>query len=596
MDSYQETCNSFTWDQARATLDGLPNDRGLNIAYEAVDRHVNGGRGHLVAIRWLPKSGETVDVTYAELARRTNRFAGALHQLGYRGGHGVATLSGRVLDLYVAALGTLKGGGVYTPLFSAFGPDPIAMRMNLGRIDVLVTTAVLYRRKVAALRLDLPHLKHVLLIGGGASEFDDSSVVDLDELLASAPDHFDIPPTDPESRALLHFTSGTTGEPKGAIHVHEAVVAHAATGQMVLDLKAGDIFWCTADPGWVTGTSYGIISPLVNGVTSIVDEAEFDAERWYRTLQDQRVNVFYTAPTALRMLQRVGAEAAADFDLPALRLVASVGEPLDPESVQWARDVFGVPVLDNWWQTETGGIMVANYRTELVKPGSMGRPVPGISVGLLRCDEEGEIERDHGGKPIEITATDEVGELSIEVGWPSMFRGYLDQDERYAQSFDGGWYHSGDLARRDADGYYWFVGRNNDVIKSAGHLIGPFEVESALTEHPAVVEAAVIGKPEPTVGAVVKAFVVLAAGYQSSEELRRELLGHARKRLGAAVAPREVDFVDDLPHTRSGKIMRRLLKARELGLDEGDVSTLEHPMAAGPDRTFKRSSSRQEST
>ncbi len=566
---------SSPWDEARNRLDGLPNGRGLNIAHEALDRHVVHGRGDHVAIRWLPRNGDAVSFTYQDLVDRTNRFANALDSLGHHAEHGVATLAGRIPDLYVAALGTLKSRGVYTPLFSAFGPDPISMRLNLGRIGVLVTTATQYRRKVAAIRPDLPFLQHVLISGDGAEDFDDPTVLDLNQLLEQAPNLYEISPTDPEDRALLHFTSGTTGTPKGALHVHQAVEAHAETGRLALDLRGGDSFWCTADPGWVTGTSYGIISPLVNGVTSIVDEADFDAERWYRTLQDQRISVFYTAPTALRMLQRAGADLAESFELSALRLVASVGEPLDPESVIWAQRVFDVPVLDNWWQTETGGIMISNLKDRLVKPGSMGKPLPGITAGLLKCDDHGELEVGPDGDPVEITEADEVGELALEAGWPSMFRGYLDNDERYRACFAGRWYHSGDLARRDSDGYYWFVGRNDDVIKSAGHLIGPFEVESALTEHPAVVEAGVIGKPDERVGNIVKAFVVLAKDFSASEELRRDLIGHARRRLGAAVAPREIEFSASLPHTRSGKIMRRLLRARELNLDEGDTSTLE---------------------
>ena len=577
MTTHDSRQQSSSWDTARAKLAGLPGG-GLNIAHEALDRHRAGPRADTVAIRWLPKVGPPVELTYRTLADTTDRFANVLASLGHRGGHGVATLSGRVPDLYVAALGTLKSGGIYTPLFSAFGPDPIAMRMNLGRIGVLVTTPTLYRRKVAKIRDELPHLRHVLLVGDGAGEMaDGESILALDEAMAGASTEYAIAATSAEDRALLHFTSGTTGRPKGAIHVHEAVVAHGETGRLVLDLGPGDVFWCTADPGWVTGTSYGIISPLVNGVTSIVDEAEFDGERWYRTLAEQAVNVFYTAPTALRMLKRLGTDLAREHDYPALRLVASVGEPLDPETVEWTQETFGVPVLDNWWQTETGGIMIANRRTQPVKPGSMGTPLPGIHAGLLELDDEGEPVLDEHGQPIEISAVDEVGELALEPGWPSMFRGYLDNEERYRQAFVGNWYRSGDLARRDADGYYWFVGRNNDVIKSAGHLIGPFEVESALTEHPAVVEAAVIGKPDPTVGAIVKAFVVLTADRLPSAELERELIGHARRKLGSAVAPREIEIVDDVPHTRSGKIMRRLLKARELGLDEGDTSTLETP-------------------
>ncbi|NNF55115.1 MAG: acetate--CoA ligase [Acidimicrobiales bacterium] len=566
---------SSQWDEARNRLDGLPEGRGLNIAYEALDRHALHGRGDQVAIQWVPREGDAVSLTYQDLVDRTNRFANALAELGYETGHGVATLAGRIPDLYVAALGTLKSRGIYTPLFSAFGPDPIAMRLNLGRIAVLVTTAAQYRRKVAALRPDLPSLQHVLISGDGAEEIDDPTVLDLNQLLERAADHYEIGPTDPEDRALLHFTSGTTGTPKGALHVHQAVEGHAETGRLALDLRSSDTFWCTADPGWVTGTSYGIISPLVNGVTSIVDEADFDPERWYRILQDQQVSVFYTAPTALRMLQRAGDELAAGHKFPSLRLVASVGEPLDPESVIWAQRVFQVPVLDNWWQTETGGIMISNLIDHPVKPGSMGKPLPGITAGLLKCDEQGELVVGHDGDPVEITTADEVGELALEAGWPSMFRGYLDNEERYRACFAGRWYHSGDLARRDSDGYFWFVGRNDDVIKSAGHLIGPFEVESALTEHPAVVEAGVIGKPDERVGNIVKAFVVLANSYAPSEELRRDLIGHARSRLGAAVAPREIQFSTSLPHTRSGKIMRRLLRARELNLDEGDTSTLE---------------------
>ena len=574
VDSYAELRDRFDWDEARSLFDGPPAG-GLNIGYEAVDRHVLNGHGAEIAIRWLPKVGQPMDLSFDDLARRSNRFVNAMESLGYEGRHGVATLVGRVPDLYVVALGTLKGGGVYTPLFSAFGPDPIAMRMKLGRIEILVTTALMYRRKVAAIRNDLPDLSHVLIIGDGADDIDDPTVLSLAGLLDGVDDSPSEIGTGPESRALLHFTSGTTGRPKGAVHVHEAAVAHAITGQWVLDLHPGDIYWCTADPGWVTGTSYGIISPLINRVTTVVDEAEFNAERWYGIVEEHRVEVFYTSPTALRMLQRVGTDLPGAHDLSSLRLVASVGEPLDPESLLWAREVFGVPVLDNWWQTETGAIMIANLLSERVKPGSMGRPLPGIRAGLLRCDADGELEIGPEGKPFEIDASGEVGELALRVGWPSMFREYLDDAERYERCFNDGWYRSGDLAKRDVDGYYWFVGRNNDVIKSAGHLIGPFEVESALTEHPAVVEAGVIGKPEPTVGAIVKAFVVLSRGHEPSKKLSRELIGHSRKRLGAAVAPREIEFVENLPHTRSGKIMRRLLKARELGLDEGDTSTLE---------------------
>jgi acetyl-CoA synthetase len=346
-----------------------------------------------------------------------------------------------------------------------------------------------------------------------------------------------------------------------------------------LDLHPDDIYWCTADPGWVTGMSYGVITPLLHGVTSIVDETDFDADRWYRILQDQNVSVWYTAPTAIRMLIKAGAEVAQAYRFPRLRFIASVGEPLNPEAVWWGKRVLGLPIHDNWWQTETGGIMIANTPAFDIKPGSMGRPLPGVDACVVRHGDDGSVSV--------IDEPDVEGELALRSGWPSMFRGYLHQEERYRKSFTDGLYLTGDLVKRDSDGYFWFVGRADDVIKSAGHLIGPFEVESTLTDHPAVAEAAVIGIPDPTVGEVVKAFVTVKDGFDADEGLRLELLGHARKRLGAAVAPKSIEFVDSLPHTRSGKIMRRLLKARELGLPEGDTSTIEaapDPQAAGVPR------------
>ena len=564
LDDYERVRRSFTWTDARAALDGLPGG-GLNIAYEAVDRHLVHGKAEKVALRWLGRDDSVRDITYGVLAAQSNRFANVLASLGVGKGDRVYSLLGRVPDLYVAALGTLKNGSVYSPLFSAFGPEPIKARMSIGDAKVLVTTEAFYKRKVAAWRKEVETLEHVLLIDRKDDSLAQTTICLADAMAAASPD-FEIARTEPEDMALLHFTSGTTGRPKGAIHVHEAVVAHHATGRFALDLHEDDVFWCTADPGWVTGTSYGIVAPLTAGVTMIVDQADFDAERWYEILREQKVNVWYTAPTAIRMLMKLDSAATDKRELPQLRFIASVGEPLNPEAVMWGVDAFGLPIHDNWWQTETGGIMIANYRSMDVKPGSMGRPLPGIEAAIVR--------RKNGSVDV-AAAPNTVGELALKTGWPSMMRGYLHEDERYRKCFAGDWYLTGDLAMRDEDGYFWFVGRDDDVIKSAGHLIGPFEVESALMEHTAVAEAAVIGKPDATVGEMVKAFVGLNDGYEPSEALRRELLGHARKRLGSAVAPKEIDFRANLPKTRSGKIMRRLLKARELGLPEGDLSTLE---------------------
>lgn len=564
---YARACETFSWRQAREDLDGLPGGLGINIAHEAVDRHAAGPLATHTAWIWLSKNGARKTFSYADLHKWTNRFANVLGSLGVTEGERVFVLAGRIPELYGAALGTLKHRCVFCPLFSAFGPEPIRVRMQVGEPTVLVTTQQLYERKISAIRDSLPFLKHVLVVPDAANPQPIAGTHNLHALMETARADYAIGSTKPEDPALLHFTSGTTGTPKGAIHVHEAVVAHHTTGKLALDLHPDDVFWCTADPGWVTGTSYGIIAPLTNGVTSVIDEADFDAERWYGILQSENVNVWYTAPTAIRMMMKVGIDLAHQFQLPKLRFLASVGEPLNPEAVVWGRDAFGTPFHDNWWQTETGGIMIANYASMDVRPGSMGRPLPGIEATIVEAGEDGQVHV--------IDEPGVQGELALRPGWPSMFRGYWNEPARYQKCFKDGYYLTGDLARRDEDGYFWFVGRKDDVIKTSGHLIGPFEVENVLMEHPAVAEAGVIGKPDPSAYEIIKAFVSLKPGHNPDEKLRRELMGFARVRLGAAVSPKEIDFLPGLPKTRSGKIMRRLLKARELGLPEGDTSTLE---------------------
>ncbi|MGR5178676.1 acetate--CoA ligase [Vibrio mediterranei] len=559
---YAETYSHFDWSAVKHQLVG--DEQSINIGYQAVDRHVEAGFGEQIAIRWLGKSDQQVDISYQQLMETTNRFANLLLDLGVEKQDAVFALCQRVPNLYYAMLGTVKFGAVFSPLFSAFGPEPIHSRMEIGQGKVLVTSEALYRKKVQPWRDELTCLKWVLLYD--VKHELPEGCLDLDALLAQSDPSFTIEPTEPEQLALLHFTSGTTGKPKGAMHVHNAVLWHQLSGAYALDMQAGDIYWCTADPGWVTGTSYGIIAPLCNRLTLIIDQAEFDAQRWYQILSEQQVNIWYTAPTAIRMLMKVGEEQAQGYDLTALRFIASVGEPLNPEAVLWGQKCFGQAIHDNWWQSETGGILIANLATNAVRPGSMGKPLPGIEAAVFVGPE--------GDKTLS-TTVGEVGELAIKKGWASMFRGYLNQEEKYQSCFVGDWYLTGDLAYQDEQGYFWFVGRANDVIKSSGHLIGPFEVESALMENPAVAEVGVVGLPDPVAGEIVKAFVVTKPGYEADETLLKTLLGHARKRLGPAVAPREIAFRENLPKTRSGKIMRRLLKARELGLPEGDTSTLE---------------------
>lgn len=561
---YESMYACFNWDSERKNLSGLPNGKGLNIAHEAVDRHAMSSLKDTVALRWIKKDRSVTDFTYRELSALTSRFANVLETLGVQKGDRVFSLAGRIPELYIAALGTLKKASVFCPMFSVFGPEPIFQRLNRGDATVLVTTTALYEKKVKQLVERLPSLRYILLTD--APQNVSEKVLSLPLYMQNASEEFVIPLTDPEDPALLHFTSGTTGMPKGALHVHAAVLTHYVTGKYVLDFHPGDVFWCTADPGWVTGTSYGIISPLVNGITNIFDEEEFDAARWYSILEEQKVNVWYTAPTAIRRLMRMDIRPREQYQLNSLRLILSVGEPLHAEGVIWGEKTFGMPIYDNWWQTETGGIMVSNYLSMNVKPGSMGKPLPGVEVAIAEVT---------GNDVRIINEPGKQGHLVLKKGFPSLFRGYLHDEERYHKCFRGDWYISGDLAKRDEDGYLWFIGRADDIIKTSGHMVGPFEVESTLMEHPAIAEAAVIGIPDAVIGEKVKAFVVLKPGYTAGDELKMDITGVARKKLGPAVAPKEISFTDSLPKTRSGKILRRLLKARELGLPEGDISTLE---------------------
>jgi acetyl-CoA synthetase len=564
LQDYPTQSRNFSWERLRAELFERADDR-MNIAALAIDRPAALAHDKL-AVRFIDAQYAARDLTYDALLRQANRFANLLQQYGVKRGEVVTTLLGRCPELFVTVLGTLKAGCVFSPLFSAFGPEPIRSRLELSGASVLVTTESLYGRKVAPIRPQLPHLRQVLLIRDHPDMPLPPGTMDIETALAQQSDAFSTLPMDPEDAALLHFTSGTTGKPKGVVHAHRAVIAHYASARLALDLHPEDVFWCTADPGWVTGISYGVIAPLACGVTILVDREELDVDRWYTLLEQQQVTVWYTAPTAIRMLMKAGLEPVRKHRYPALRLIASVGEPLNPEAVVWGVEAFGLPVHDTWWQTETGAIMIANFVAEPVWPGSMGKALPGVEIAIARRRSDGSVQ---------LLGPDQVGEIVLRPTWPSIFKAYLDNEQRYRESFAHGWYFSGDQARRDARGYFWFVGRSDDVIKSAGHLISPFEVECALNLHPAVLQSAVIGLPDAVAGQVVKAIVELKAGHQPDAELRRSILAHGRKLLGAAIAPRDIEFTPSLPRTRSGKIMRRLLRARALGQPEGDLSTLE---------------------
>jgi acetyl-CoA synthetase len=559
---YNEAKDNFKWQDIAQELNWFEDGR-INIAHEALDRHITTSLKDKVALYWEGKKGEKEQYTFHQLSRLTNRFANVLKNLGVEKGDRVFTYMDRIPEIYICLLGALKVGGVIGPLFSAFGPDAVRDRLADSEAKVLITSPRLVKTAHEIVD-ELPALETVIIVNKRAAPYElKDKEVSYESLMKKSSAEFEIEKTDKEDYAIIHYTSGTTGKPKGVVHVHEAILGHYATAKYVLDLQPDDIYWCTADPGWVTGTSYGIFGPWSNGISQVVYEGGFGASLWYGIIEKYKVTVWYTAPTAIRMLMKAGEKPVNKHDLSRLRYMCSVGEPLNPEAVLWGTKVLGLPFHDNWWQTETGCIQIANYPVQDIKPGSMGRPFMGSTPTIL--DDNCEKELPPG----------QEGHLALKKGWPSMFRTYWNKQELYESRFAGEWYITGDRASRDEEGYFWFVGRADDVINTAGHLVGPFEVESALIEHPAVAEAGVIGIPDPIAMEVIKAFVSLKDGYEPSKKLMLDIRKFARKKLHALACPREIEFIAGLPKTRSGKIMRRLLKARELGLPEGDTSTLE---------------------
>ncbi len=563
MADYDQLYKNFTWEQFAETTLQLPRTNGVNKASICIDGH-SPEVMRRPALIWHSAQQQQEIYTFETLKQKTNQFANVLTQLGVQKGERVFVYLERIPEIFITLFGGLKVGAVMGPLFSAFGPEAIKDRLEDSEAVVVITSPDLKERLDQVLP-DLPRIRHVILVDRN-QEYQHplkTHEVRYEEAMATASEVFEVPYTDPDDYSIIHYTSGTTGKPKGAVHRHAAVIAQAATAKYILDLKPEtDIYWCTADPGWVTGTSYGMFGPWALGTSMLVYEGPFKAEDWYQLIQDHRVTVWYTAPTAIRMLMKAGEETAGRYDFSSLRHLCSVGEPLNPEAVVWGHKVFGHVFHDTWWQTETGSMHICNYPCMDVKPGSMGKPFPGTTAGIL----------DDTFTPL---PAGEEGHLAIRPESPSIFRSYWHKEEMYNSKFKNGWYITGDRAKMDADGYYWFIGRADDVINTAGHLVGPFEVESALIEHPAVAEAGVIGKPDPERLEIVKAFISLKQGFEPSQHLEQEIKNFVRTRLAAHAYPREIEFLSGLPKTRSGKIMRRLLKARELGLPEGDTSTLE---------------------
>ncbi len=548
LENYEKAYKNFTWEEEEKELEKFSGNR-INAAYLAIDKNAHGFRKNKVALYWESEKGEKKKFTFQELAILSNQFANFLKSKGVESGDRVFFFLPRVPELYYGFLGTLKRGAIAGTLFSAFGEQALLDRLSNSGAKVLITNEKLLKR-ITRIKRKLKELETVV------------TVEELQTKIQEQKKNYQVAAMQPEDDAFMLYTSGTTGKPKGVIHTHQAILHQHWTAKWVLDLKEDDVYWCTADPGWVTGIAYEILGSWSNGVSSLVYEGRFDPEKWYQLIQDYKVNVWYTAPTAIRMLAAKNGKLTKKYDLSSLRHLASVGEPLNPEAVYWGLRAFGLPFHDNWWQTETGGILIANYPCLDIKPGSMGKPVPGVKAGIV----------DDQGKEL---SNNKIGNLAIRPGWPSMMKKIWRRQEKYKSYFHKGWYISGDLAYKDKDGYFWFVGRADDVIKTAGERVGPFEVESALISHPSVAEAGVIGKPDPLRGEIIKAFVALKTNIKGSEALKEKLKNHVKIHLAGHAYPREIEFVKSLPKTRSGKIVRRFLKAKELGLPVGDTSTLE---------------------
>ncbi len=559
--SYEERYKSFQWNMVQDEL-GFGNDGMYNIGYFCSDRICEKGLGKKLALLWEGFNGEVRHYTYDDLRGYSNSFALRLDEIGLKPGDRICLFMDRIPELYISFIGVLKMGGIVQPLFSAFGEDALLMRLDDAKTKAILTTRK-HLGKIRRIRSSLPDLSHVIVVDAGNKPLEKGEIAFSME---SEPriERYDVQKVGPETPSVLHYTSGTTGKPKGALHVHSSLISQYVTTQWVLDVTRDDIFWCTADPGWVTGTSYGIIGPWANGVTQVVLDSGFSARKWYSFIEKYKVTVWYSAPTAIRLLMKEGLDPVKRANLSSLRHLVSVGEPLNAEAVIWSEKAFGRPFHDSFWQTETGSIVVTNFPGMKIKPGSMGKPFPGMVATVVNPKTY---------EPVQSRGT--VGLIALKPGWPAMFRMYWNNKQTYDNKFKNGWYICGDRASIDADGYFWFVGRDDDVINTAGHLVGPFEIESALLEHHAVAESAAVGKPDPINMEVVKAFVALKPGYKSNDDLTMDIMNFIRKKLSPLAMPQEIEYVDSLPKTRSGKIMRRLLRAKEWGEEIGDTSTLE---------------------
>jgi len=510
-------------------------------------------------MRFITPRLEHTDYTFQDLDSESNRFANVIERLGFKPGDVLFTFLPKTPELFIAVLGALKARVIVGTLFSNFGEDALFDRIGDARAKGVITKRSLLP-KIQTIMGRLPDLQHVIIID---EDIDlPGGILRFDLLMEEGATSYETAHTAPNTPSLLHYTSGSTGKPKGVLHQHGSVVTQSATAGEVLTLTPSDRYWCTADQGWVTGTSYGIIGPWSLGVSQIHYAGGYDPEAWFTILQEERITTWYTAPTALRMLMQQPADFFRRFDISSLHNIYSVGEPLNPEVIAWAERILDRQIYDTWFQTETGAIMISNRPGVPVRPGSMGTPVTGITPAII--GDDGTLH--DAWTP---------GNLCLHTSWPSMFRTYLNNPEVYASKFLNGFYYTGDSAYRDADGYYWFQGRCDDIINTAGHLVSPFEVESALIEVDEVAESGVVGVPDDLLYEKVVAFVRLRDGLPPSPQLELKVRLWVTQRVSSIATPQEIIFTDSIPKNQSGKIMRRILKARYSGKELGDTSTME---------------------
>ncbi len=551
-----------------------------NISYNCLDRQVKTWRKNKVAVIWVGEQGEERIFTYGELFRQVCRCANALKALGLRKGDRVTIYLPKIPEQIVAMLACARLGVIHSVVYSGFSAPALESRIQDAESRVVITADVGYDRgKVINLKsvvdqavANCRSVERVVVVRREPSSPALSAPKELDwhDWLDKEKAVCEAEPLDAEAPLYILYTSGTTGKPKGVVHVHGGyMVGTYITTKYVFDLKEEDVYFCVADPGWVTGHSYIVYGPLLNGATILTAEGKPDYPnpgRWWHLIERYGVSIFYTTPTGIRLLMRYGEEWPKKYDLSTLRVLGTVGEPINPEAWEWYHRVTGgtKPIMDTWWQTETGMIMVTPLPCVPLKPGSATRPFLGVEADVV----------DRAGKSLPANAG---GFAVITKPWPAMMRTIYKDPDRYQVYWNTipNCYTAGDVCRKDEDGYLWFMGRADDVIKVAGNRIGTAEVESALVSHPAVAEAAVIGKPHKTAGEAIKAFVILKQGQQESHDLIKSMKDQVLKELGKIAVPQEIEVVPSLPKTRSGKIMRRVLKAKELGQDPGDISTLE---------------------